>query len=113
MVAKISSMRVTDLFLETHDENTPTAVFEHLDRRRVDQRERFGGDDLLRLAHGHASLGDVQDVVDVREQRVDVVRDKQDGELSLALEVSDQLDDHALVPDVELGERLIHQQETW
>src|SRR5450759_1620207 len=113
MVVKIdcSTMRVADLLLEADHEHSPAAVFEHLNRGRVDPRERFGGDDLLRRSHRDVALGDVEDVVDVGEKRVDVVRDEQDRELTRALEISDQLDDQALVSNVELRERLVHEQE--
>src|SRR5450759_1967543 len=74
MVATIacSSMRVADLLLETDHEHAPAAVFEDLHRGGVDAGERFRRDDLLRLAHRHVSLGHVEEVIDVREERVDV-----------------------------------------
>ena len=50
-------------------------------------------------------------MVDVRQQRVDVVGDEQDGEVSLAGDLADQLDDRALVAHVEVRKRLVHQQQ--
>src|SRR5487761_605116 len=98
-------MRVASLFFQTDHEYSSPAVREHLDWSRVDRRERRGGDDFLRLADGDSPVGDVDDVIDMWKQRVHVVGDQQDGELTRALDVADELDDHALVAHVELGER--------
>src|SRR5438477_1681655 len=106
-----SVMRVADLLLEADHEHAAAAVFENLDGRGVDAGERLRGDDLVRLAHGEPSLGDVEDVVDVGEQRVHVVRDEEDREVALARDIAYELHHRLLVAHVEMGEGLVEQQQ--
>src|SRR6266404_9525079 len=106
-------MRVADLLFESNYEHSPAAVAQDLDRRRVDPRQRFGGDDLGRLAHGQLALSDVEDVVDVGEKRVDVMRDEEDGELPFTSHRADELHDGLLIAYIEVRQRLVEKEELW
>ena len=55
----------------------PSEVSQHFDRNAVEAAERLGRDDLARRAHDRPPRAEVDDAVEVGEQRVDVVRDQQ------------------------------------
>src|SRR6266700_5714519 len=106
-----SSVRMAGLLLEPGHEDATVAVADHLDGRRVDRGEPLGGDDLVRRSCGDLSRGHVQDLVDVGQQRVDVMRDQQNRQVAAPGHVADELHDGQLVADVEIGEWLVHQKQ--
>src|SRR6266511_3648655 len=67
-----------------HNDEPAVARAEHLDRRRVERAQRLAGDDLLRPAHHGPASGQVQNAVEVGQDRVDVVGHHHDGDPLLA-----------------------------
>src|SRR5690242_14214909 len=106
-----SVMRMHCFLLETGHEDSPVAVGEDVDRGRVDRREGGRVDDLGWRPHRGLPVCDVEDVVDVGEQRVDVMGDEHHCQPALVYKSRNQLHDRALVAHVEMGERLVHQQQ--
>src|SRR3981081_4511577 len=68
------------LVLADHDES-PVARSEDLDRRPVQTGQGFGGDHLFRFAANDVALRDVNHAVQKRKDRIDVVRDQENGDL--------------------------------
>ena len=60
---------------------------------------------------GDPAVGDVHDPVHDAEQRVHVVRGEQHGDLLLAGQPAEHRDDLLLAPEVEVGQRLVEQQQ--
>ena len=65
----------------------------------------------LGRAGDDAPAGDVDDPVEVREQRVDVVRDEQDRDVLGAADPAEQRRDGRLVGQVEAVERLVEEEQ--
>ena len=84
---------------------------ENVDRHAVQRTQRLGGDDVLRRTLDRGSARDVDDAVEVAEDRIDVVRDEQDGDVLLAADAAHERRDAGLVGEVETVERLVEQQQ--
>src|SRR5207244_12837400 len=68
------------LGLESDNEHVAVAVLQHLDWRVVEPAQAFGRDDFVRLTDCETAVRNVEDAIHDRQQRVDVMRDEQDGE---------------------------------
>ena len=98
------------LGLAHHDE-PPVGGGEHLDGGLVEPAQRLAGDHLVRRPGRHPALGDVHDPVEVRQDRVDVVRHHHHAHLGLAADGAHERRHRALVGQVEAVERLVEEQQ--
>ncbi len=89
----------------------PSEVSQHLDRRLVEVGQRLGRDHVGRLAREHAAARDVDDAIEIRQQRVHVVRDEQDRHPLLATDPVEQRRNRDLIRQVEAVERLVEEQQ--
>ena len=93
------------------DDDEAVARAQHEDVRAVEVGEHVGAQHLVGRAQREAAVRDVEDAVDLAEQRVDVVGHEQNrGVRVLAMPV-DEPDDRLLVGEVEARERLVAQQQ--
>src|SRR5436189_1509606 len=93
------------------DDEPAVGGAQHLDRRAVEAAERGARDHLGGAAFDGAAAGDVDDAVEVAEDRVDVVGDEQHRDLLLSADPSYERRDRGLVGQVEAVERLVEQQQ--
>src|ERR1035437_9742776 len=96
-----AAVRVCDLLLEPDNEDTATAVGDHLHGRVVQPAQRFAGDHLRRSAGGDAATSDVDHLDNDRDDRVDVVGDHDRADVALPGESADQVRDRHLVGNIE------------
>src|SRR5579864_4522263 len=89
----------------------PVGGAKNVDRHAVQRAQRLGGDDVFRRALHRGSARDVDDAVEVADDRVDVVRDEQHCDVLLATDVADERGNACLVRQVEAVERLVEQQQ--
>src|SRR5437879_3903939 len=94
------------------DDEPALARLEDLDGRFVQPAERGGGDHRARLADERAPGAEVHDAVEVCEQRVDVVRDEQNGHPPFTADSREQCRDAGLVGEVKAVERLVENQQS-
>src|SRR5439155_16448151 len=95
----------------TDDDEPAVGGMEDLDRRAVEAAERLARDHLFGSALDRAAAGEVDDAVEVADDRVDVVRDEQHGDLLLFADAAHECGDRGLVRQVEAVERLVEQQQ--
>src|SRR5207247_4940926 len=95
----------------TDDDEPAVGGMKDLDRRAVETAERSARDHLFRRALDRAAAGEVDDAVEVADDRVDVVRDEQHGDLLLLADAAHERGDRGLVGEVEAVERLVEQQQ--
>ena len=93
------------------DDQAPGAVAQHVDRGAVEHGQRVGGDDLLGRAHHRAAVGEVDDLVEVGQDRVDVVGDQQHRDVLAAAHRWISALTDGLVGDVEAVQRLVEHQQ--
>ena len=93
------------------DDEPAVTCREDLDRCAVQPGQRLTGDDLSGRSRDGGAACEVHDVVDVAEDRVDVMRDEQDGDPLGAADLLDERGDGALVRQVEAVERLVQEEE--
>ena len=98
------------LGLAHHDEPAVGGA-EHLDGRVVEGGEGRRGDDLSRRARHRAAPGDVDDPVEVGQDRVHVVGHQQDGDALVAADLRDERGHGCLVRQVQAVERLVEDQQ--
>src|SRR5205807_54689 len=110
-VASSGGVGMACLLFQADHEDPAAAVLDHLDGRPVDRAEALARDHLGRRPDGDTSLGDVHDKVEVRKERVDVVRHQHHRQPPLAPDVVEQLHDRGPAADVEVRERLVQQQD--
>src|SRR5947209_4205519 len=84
---------------------------QHLDRQTVELRQRLACYHLLDRPLDGVTAGEVDDTVDVGQQRVDVVSDQQHAHPGLAADVVHESRDRGLRGQVEAVERLVQQQD--
>src|SRR3954454_24111774 len=82
-----------------------------LDGGAVELRERPVGDDVARRAGCRTAPGEVDDLVDVTQDRIDVVGDHDHGDVLGPADLSHERRDRRLVRQVEALQRLVEQQE--
>src|SRR2546430_13440580 len=95
----------------TDDDEPAVGGMEDLDRCAVEAAERLARDLLFGSALDRAAAGEVDDAVEVADDRVDVVRDEQHGDLLLFADAAHERGDRGLVRQVEAVERLVEQQQ--
>src|SRR5256714_13152366 len=91
----------------TDDDEPAVGGTEDLDRRAVEAAERLARDHLFGSALDRAAAGEVDDAVEVADDRVDVVRDEQHGDPLLFADAAHERGDRGLVGQVEAVERLV------
>src|SRR5438876_3197600 len=94
------------------DDEPSVGGVQHLDRRSVEPAERLARDHLFRASFDGGAAGDVDDAVEVAEDRVDVVGDQQDGHVLLAADAAHERRDGGLIGEVEAVERLVEQEQS-
>src|SRR4029077_2073095 len=95
----------------TGDDQDPAVYVQHVDGVPVQPGQDLGGDDLVGRPAGGPATGQVDDVVHHRQQRVHLVRGQQHGDLLLAGDPGEQGDDLLAAAQVEVGQRLIEQEQ--
>src|SRR2546421_10342300 len=93
------------------DDEPPVRGVQHLDRHAEEPRQRLARDHISRPAADRAAAGDIDDLVDEAEDRVDVVRDEQDGDVLLLADPAHERGDRGLAREVEAVERLVQQEQ--
>src|SRR2546421_8813254 len=96
--------------LSDHDEPAVGGV-QDLDRCAVEAAERLARDHLFGRALDRATAGQIDDAVEVADDRIDVVRDEQHGDPLVFADATHEGGDRGLVGQVEAVERLVEQQE--
>src|SRR2546423_1430762 len=81
----------------TDDDEPAVGGMEDLDRRPVEAAERLARDHLFGSALDRAAAGEGDDAVEGADDRVDVVRDKQHGDLLLFADAAPERGDRSLV----------------
>src|SRR5438128_2388974 len=84
-----------------HNDKAAVSGAEDLDRRAVEARQGLAGDDVARRTDRGAPVGDIDDRIQVGDERVDVVDDEEDRNPLGAADVLHQRGDRLLVADVE------------
>jgi hypothetical protein len=84
---------------------------DHVHVVAVELAEHVGLDHLVRRARRHPAAGHVHDAVHHRQQRVHVVRGEQHRDVFRAGQAGQELDDALRAGDVQVGERLVEQQQ--
>ena len=84
---------------------------DHVDVLAVQPGEDLGLHHLVGVAHRDLARGHVDDPVHDRHQRVHVVRGEQDGDLLGPGQPGQHRDDALLAGDVQVGQRLVEQQQ--
>src|SRR3954468_9185606 len=80
-------------------------------RRAVEGRQRLRGEHLVGCADRPAAGREIEDAVDDREHRVDVVRDEDDRGAGTAAVRVEEAGDDLLIREVEREERLVGEDE--
>src|SRR5579872_1211960 len=93
------------------DDEPAVGCAQDLDRHAVQRGERLRRDHVLGPAFHRGAAGDVDDAVEVGDDRVDVVRDEQDRDVLLLADAAHERGDADLVREVEAVERLVEEQE--
>src|SRR5712692_1510907 len=102
-----SELVVADGLVLAHDHEAPVARRQNLDRRAVEPGQDLGLDHVQRPARDEAAARDIDDAVQEREDRVDVVRHQQDAHALVLADPLDQTRDRLLVVEVKTLERLV------
>ena len=84
---------------------------EHVDVVAVQAAEHVGADDLVGGAAGCPAAGEVDDAVHDRQQRVHLVRREQHRDALFGGDPVQQGDDLLAAAQVEVGKRLVEQQQ--
>src|SRR2546430_7752020 len=84
---------------------------EDFDRDAVQRAERLSRDDLLRRPFDRRAAGEVDDAVEVADDRVHVVRDEHDCNALLGADSAYERRDADLIRKVEAVERLVEEQQ--
>src|SRR5439155_25546588 len=95
-------MRVPDAvdygrFWLSDDDESAVGGAQHLDRYAVQAGERLARDHLLRRALDRRAFRDVDDTVEVAEDRIDVVSDEQDCDVLVPADLPPERFDSGLV----------------
>ena len=99
------------LMLSAGDHQHPALDVDHLDVVAVEPAQGVRAHHLVGRARGGAAVGEVDDAIHDRQQRVHVVRGEQDRDVLLGGDPSQELDDLGGGSDVEVGQRLVEQQQ--
>src|SRR5438552_1329416 len=106
------TVAVDERGLRLADDDEPSVRgAQHLDRDAVEAAERGGGDHLVGAAFDRAPIGEVDDSVEVAEDRVDVMGDEQHRDASLPADPAHERCDGGLAGEVEAVERLVEEQQ--
>ena len=97
--------------IRSSDDDELAARPHDVDRCPVERREGLGGEHLVRGAEREAPVGDVEDAIHPRQDRVDVVGDQQHRGIAFPTVTVDQSHDGLLIREVEAGQRLVAQQQ--
>src|SRR5690242_16670790 len=81
--------------------------------RVVQPRQCLSRDDLLRLADNPLAVREIQHTVEIRKDRIDIVRDEQDCYTCLATCSLNHLRDRLLVREIQPVEWLVEQKKPW
>ena len=93
------------------DDQHPAVHVQHVHVVAVQPGEDLAGDDLVGGPAGGPPAGQVDDAVHHRQQRVHLVRGQQHGDLLLAGDPGEQGDDLLAAAQVEVGQRLVEQEQ--
>src|SRR3954464_1196903 len=96
----------------THDDEPPLAGLQYLYCRAVEPGEGLARDDIARRTDGDATAGEVDDLVQVAEDGIDVVRHDQHRHALPAADLLQQSGDGRLVGEVEAVQRLVEDQQS-
>src|SRR5579862_8227906 len=77
-------------------------VAKNFDLDSVQVREAFRGENLTGGPSGHFPIGEVNDLVQMRQQRIDVVGNQEGGHPVRADDLVDKVQQLSLAPDVEV-----------
>ena len=99
------------LVLGAGNHQHPAVHVDHLDAVTVEAAEGVGLDDLGSGARRRTAIRQVHDAIHDRQQRVHVVRRKKDGDVLLGGDTGQQVDNLGGGVDVEVGQRLVEQQQ--
>src|SRR5438874_2627122 len=109
---KTALMRMVPVQVGRPDHHEPSVGrAEHFDRHPVERAERLRGDDLLRRPFHRRAAGEVDDAVEVADDRVHVVRDEQDCNVLLGGDATHERGDADLIGKVEAVQRLVEEQQ--
>src|SRR5208283_4717303 len=106
-----SSGLASQALFRARDYEMAPRVVEDLDRNVVERAERLRRDDLAGRTRGDLSVGDVDDFVQVMDQRVDVVGDQESGHVTGADQPCDQRHQFTAPLQVQVRQRLVKQQQ--
>ena len=94
------------------DDHQPTVgCAQYLDRRLVQRRQDLGGDDLRRCSAHCTTVGEVNHLIEVRQDRIHVVRDHQHGHATVDAHPANEFGDGALIRQVEAVEWLVEDEQ--
>ena len=93
------------------DDEPAVGGAQHLDRRTVEPAQCLARDHLVGASRDGSPGGEVHDLVEVAEDRVDVVGDEHYGDLLVLADATDERRDRGLVGEVEAVERLVEEEE--
>ena len=82
-----------------------------LDRGVIEVSEQFTIDHVTNRAVVRMTVEKVDRSVQDRQQRIQVVDNNEDGDLTLCVQIPEQLDDLVLVAHIEVCERFVEQQQ--
>ena len=99
------------LMLGARDDQHPALDVDHLDVVAIEPAEGFGSDHLVGRARCGPAVGQVDDVVHDRQQRVHVVRGEQDRDVLFGGDPGQELDHLGGGADVQVRQRLVEQQQ--
>src|SRR5664280_370714 len=97
--------------LAGNDED-PSFGANNVDCRAVEFAQRGAGNHLVCRADRGPAAGDIDDAIQHADQRIDVVRDKQNGCAGCGLDVRYALDHRRLAPGIETDQRFVQNEQT-
>src|SRR3954453_14973102 len=92
------------------DDQAPIGGLEHLDRNVVETAQDLARDHLAGLADDSAAAREVDDAIEIAEDRVDIVRDEQHRYALRAGHPLEESGNGPLVGEVEAVQRLVEQE---
>ena len=92
------------------DDELPVARAQHLDRQAVQARQGGRGDHLVDRSAHRPPIREVDDPVEVADERVDVMGDEQHGDALLGADALDEGRDRGLVGQIEAVQWLVEDQ---
>lgn len=103
-------IELVDFDIARHHEDAAIHAH-HVDRRAVQARKDGLRNDLVDGAERRASAAEIQHAVERIQQRIELVRREQHGDIQLALHAPHEFDHARLMPRIETDERFVQQQQ--